>query len=610
MKALFIHSDFMEYEVTEKTKYAEEVPSELEKGKVTNALVAFLTVEKEDERQIEEISAAAADEIGEVAEKLSVGTIMLYPYAHLSSDTAAPGKAKTTLGLIFSDLKERGYEVTTPPFGWYKAFVLSCKGHPLAESFHEIQAVERESEETEDHFLVLTASGEEFNPREYSGGSEAFQVMMRKEALREERVAAEKPAYLRLCKKFGLEWEPMSDTGHMRYNPKGAMLFDLTADYATLVVNSIGLPVMQIRGTNMFDMSEPAVSEHAELFGDRLYTIKTRRRSFVMRYAACHQQFAMIKDWGMSYRQLPFGAFEIADSYRLEQSGETMLAFRVRRMNMPDLHVFCRDEEEAGNWFLHLHDRIMEEIRKLGRDYEILVNVSSKEAYEKEKDLILDLLQREKKEGLIHFYMSGKNFYWTVNIEYVIMDAMKREREIGTVQIDIGNAKRFGMSFTDKNGNKRFPIILHSAMIGTIERYLYTVLDAAVQMEENGKVGHLPLWLTPEQVRFVPVSDGHVQRASELAGELRGVCVRVGVDDTAGSVSKRVRDAKTDWVGYVVVVGEKEMMSNELVVYDRQRDEDRKIALDDLIKEIADRTHGKPFRPMYFPAEVSKRPRF
>jgi threonyl-tRNA synthetase len=610
MKALFIHSDFMEYEVTEKTKFADEIPPGEERGKITEALVAFLTIEKDDEGQIDEASRAAVEEIGDVAEKLSVSKIMLYPYAHLSSSIAGPSKAKKALELMSAGLQERGFEVTAPPFGWYKAFVLSCKGHPLAESFREIRMKKKPEEKAEEDFVVLTPEGEECDPNEYISGSEAFQVMMRKEALREEHEAAERPAYLRLCRKFGLEWEPMSDAGHMRYNPKGALIFDLVADYATMVVNSIGLPVMQIKGTNMFDLSEPAISEHADLFGDRLYTLETDRKSFVMRYAACHQQFAMIRDWNMSYRQLPFGAFEIADSYRLEQSGETMLAFRVRRMNMPDLHVFCKNEDEARDWFLRVHDRIMEETRTLGREYEMLINVSSREAYEKEKGLILDILKREKKEGLIHFYLSGKNFYWTVNIEYVIMDALKREREIGTVQIDVGNAERFGINFTDKDGQKRFPVILHSAMIGTIERYIYTVLDTAVQMETEGRVGHLPLWLTPEQVRFVPVSDDHLQRTSEIAEELKKNSVRVGIDDSGGSVSKRVRDGKTDWVYYVIVVGEKEMEGNLLVVYDREKDQEREMTLDKLLSEIAEKTTGKPFRPMYLPSEVSKRPQF
>ena len=174
----------------------------------------------------------------------------------------------------------------------------------------------------------------------------------------------------------------------------------------------------------------------------------------------------------------------------------------------------------------------------------------------------------------------------------------------------MGNAERFGMSFTDKDGKKRFPIILHSAMLGTIERYIYMVLDTAVKMEDEGRVGHLPLWLNPEQVRFVPVSDDHLQRASGLAEELRKGSVRVGVDDTGGSVSKRVRDAKTDWISYVIVIGEKEMKGDRLVVYDRERDENREMTLGGVLSEIEEKMEGRPFRQMYVPSEISKRPQF
>jgi NADH:ubiquinone oxidoreductase subunit E len=278
----------------------------------------------------------------------------------------------------------------------------------------------------------------------------------------------------------------------MCFTPKGALMMDLVGDYSTQIVNDLGLNVYSVKGTNMFSLDEPPVREHAALFGDRLYMIPGEKRDFVMRYAACHQQFAMMKNWNISYKQLAFGAFEVADAYRLEQSGETMLCFRTRRMNMPDLHVVCKDIKQSEEWFEVLDGRIYEEAHKLGRDYEMLVNFSSKEAYRQHKDMMMSILQEHNQPALLHFYPEGINYYWTVNIEYHILDDMKRAREIGTVQIDIGNAKRFGITYTDDKGQKQYPIILHTAVIGTLERYIYTILDTAVQMESQGKVGYLP----------------------------------------------------------------------------------------------------------------------
>jgi len=165
-------------------------------------------------------------------------------------------------------------------------------------------------------------------------------------------------------------------------------------------VNATGIPVSMVRGTNLFNLKEKAVKEHADLFGDRLYTVETEKNRYVMRYAACHEQFSMMRDWVISYKQLPLGALEIADAYRLEQSGETMLLFRVRRLNMPDFHVLCADRDAAWAGLEQIHDKIMEEARRLDRDYDLLINVSSQRAFEENKPLILKLIQKEKRPGL------------------------------------------------------------------------------------------------------------------------------------------------------------------------------------------------------------------
>jgi threonyl-tRNA synthetase len=433
---------------------------------------------------------------------------------------------------------------------------------------------------------------------------------MQKEALKKETPLVGEPKYLRLCRKFGIQWEPMSDVGHMAFSSKGAVMFDICSDYSSQIVNDVGLSVYTVKGTNMFSLDEPPVREHAALFGDRLYKIPGEKRDFIMRYAACHQQFAMMRNWTISYKQLPFGAFEVADSYRLEQSGETMLCFRTRRMNMPDLHVVCKDIKQSEEWFQNLDRRIYVEAEKLGRDYEMLVNFSSKDAYMQHREMLLSILKEHDRPALLHFYPEGINYYWTVNIEYHIMDDMKRAREIGTVQIDVGNAKRFGITYTDENGKKIYPIILHTAVIGTIERYLYTLLDTAVQMESTGKVGCLPLWVAPEQVRVLSVTDAHIAKATEIADRIQAGKIRVGIDDRGETVGKKVREAKQDWVSFVIVVGDKEMSSDRLSVYDRSQNKNLEMMVDELIERIQKETADKPFHRLYMPREMSKQVTF
>ena len=607
MRTLYIHADFMEFEVKKPTPMAESITDQQKTGRMEEVLVAFITVEKNDQDRVEAVASQASADIIETAKKVGAERIMLYPYAHLSPDLSNAETGKRMLKEMESIVSGEGWDVHRAPFGWYKAFKISCKGHPLSELSREIAGEEKvDAPKGEERFIVLLPDGTEIDPKDFKDGTECFQIMMGKEALKKEWPATGEVKYTRLCKKFGMNWESMSDSGHMCFTPKGALMFDLAADYSARIVNSI-LPVYTVKGTNMFALDEGPVAEHAKLFGDRLYTIKGEKRDFVLRYAACHQQFAMMRLWNISYKTLPFGAFEVADSYRLEQSGETMLCFRTRRMNMPDMHVICKDIPESEEWFSRLDERIYEEAGKLDRDYEMLVNFSSWNAYIQHKDMLMEIVRKHNKPALLHFYPEGINYYWTVNIEYHILDDMKRAREIGTVQIDVGNAQRFGITYTDEEGKKQYPIILHTAVIGTIERYLYMILDTAVQMEAKGKVGTLPTWIQPEQVRFMNVTDGHLAKAKELAMKVQNAGIRVSLDDRSETVGKKVREAKQDWVGYAVVIGDKEMESDNLVVFDRAQNKNVDMTLTQLIEKVRSEIGDMPFRPMYMPMELNRR---
>lgn len=459
-----------------------------------------------------------------------------------------------------------------------------------------------------EQYRVLTPEGQEVSPKEALSGDwgTTFRTALREEALDSRAPEGGPPEYLRICRKFGLDWESMSDIGHMRYGPRAALMFDLLAEHATRTVRSLGLPIFTVRGTNLFRLDEPAVKEHAELFGDRLYTItRPGEPDLIMRYAACHQQFAMIRNWGISHKQVPFGAFEIADSYRLEQSGECMLGFRTRRFFMPDLHVFCKDIEEARDWFQRIHSRIFDEIREIGLDYAMLVNLSSEAAYQENREWLSGLLAKTGKPGLLHFYPEGMNYYWTVNIEYLIADAMGRAREIATAQIDTGNARRFGITYHDRDGSKKHPVILHTAIIGSLERHLYAILDAAVQ---KSGIPSLPLWINPEQVRIIPVSERHLGFANQVADELERMRIRVGIDDRTEPIAGRVREARQDWVGYVVVVGDQELAGEPLKVYDRAGNRDLEVSVGSFKRDLNLANRRKPFLPLYYPRELSKRP--
>ncbi|MEM2185888.1 MAG: threonine--tRNA ligase [Thermofilaceae archaeon] len=602
MKLLLIHAERFEYEARQRAlEEAEELSENGGRGSVENALVCFVTVEGVDEANLAWVVSKAAEEIESVSQKLAVKRVVVYPYAHLSSDLAKPAVAVKALRELSSALEGRGFEVVRAPFGWYKRFTISCVGHPLAELSRTIRPAEAAEE-----YAVLTPEGTIVPLREFdlSSAPEDFKQLVRREVYGEGGAGGE-PRYLDYCRKFGIEWESYSDQGHMRYGPEASIMIDLLSEYAWGCALSLGLPIFKVKGTNMFDLSVPAVKQHADLFGDRLYTVEVGQKKFVLRYAACHQQFAMLKDWNISYRHLPFGVFEVADSYRLEQPGELTLCFRLRKFLMPDLHILTRDLEEAKRLSLKVHERIYEEIRKVGRDYVSIYNLTRSFAVENQ-DYLAELVAREGKPALLHFVPEGK-YYWVINVEYNVIDQLGRPREIGTFQIDVGNAERFGITYTDESGAKRYPVIIHTAIIGSLERYLYLLFDTAAAEEAKGGKPSLPLWLSPVQVRVIPVSSDYTGYALEVAEKLNSLAIRADVDDRDESLSKKIRDAEVKWIPYIVVVGAKEVEKGVLNVR-RRSGGIEEMGLDKLVQELEEKLEGYPRAPMMIPVRLSQRP--
>jgi len=590
----------------------EEFEASRSHGKMEQVLVAFCTIERDDEKDPLQVAANGAKAVREVADQVKARNVMLYPYAHLSSSLASRDPAIKVVAEMEALLKDDGFVVQRSPFGYYKSFRIHCLGHPLAELSRTITA-EKEPEERapiQTEYMIMDLTGNLYRPGEYeyAKGEEEFRNLVEKEAMKKELIGGGEPRFLDYCRKFGIDWEQYSDVGHMRYGPEATLIFDLIADYSWNLAQRVGIPVLQVRGTNMFDLSVRAVKEHADLFGARLYKVDLDEKSFVMRYAACHQQFAMVRDWTISYRNVPFGTFEVADSYRLEQSGELLLCFRVRKLHMPDLHIYCQDLENSKDVSIDTHKVIYEEIAKLGRDYVSVYN-TTRSFFEANKLYFTELAKLERKPILLNFVPDGI-YYWVLNIEYHIIDELDRPREIATFQIDIGNAKRFDISYVDKNGAKRYPPIIHTALIGTVERYIFTILDTCAKMEQQGKKPQLPLWLAPTQVRIIPVTRESLARADHLAATLNQAGVRTDVDDSDETVEKRVRDAEIFWIPYIIVVGAREKTAEQLPVRVRETGEQRKMTVEELASELTEKTARYPFRPLTVPVHVSTRPAY
>lgn len=414
-----------------------------------------------------------------------------------------------------------------------------------------------------------------------------FERFIRREALGEVLVkqSNDKPAYLALASKLGFNWEANADIGHVQYNYKANLMRRLVQDYARQLVHGLDLPIYEVNGANMFSLQHPVVSAYASLYGDRLYQFKSGKFDVVMSYDASYPQFNLASKAPLSHKQLPFAHFSLSDCYRHEQSGEMMLLLRQRRFYMPDIHPYFKDVDEAFVWFPKLQKQILESGKAANRSYQVVIEVPSEKVWQEYKGYIEQIPVSLGADVLVNIIEDGKDRYWVVNVDYKIVDKLGQAREIACIQVDIGNAPRLNIHYIDENGQAKYPVIIHSAIPGGIERYLYVVFD-------NFKQG-LPLWLEPVQVRLLPVGAEFVKYCKQLIEKYAHLPLRIEVDDRSVSVSSKLKLAHSDYVPHKMVVGQREV--------DEEFSE-----LNALLQKLANDMKGMPFIRREWPAEVSR----
>lgn len=621
MRLLMIHADYLEYTALEPAmKDPEKIDDVGKAHRIEECLVTFCTVEKCDEPSPEDIATYAAKVIMDQANMVKAERIALYPYAHLSSELASPPLAMRTLALLEASLRE-STEVLRAPFGWYKSFDLRCKGHPLGELSRsvtlEMAASEAKKDEAKEQkaepssFLVLTPEGQEI-PIDLSK-PETFQrlkiepplmQLIKNEAgIKGDREA---PGHIRIMKKLELvDYEPASDVGHFRFYPKGTVIKDSLEDFAyDIAIRE--LHSFKIETPFLYRMDEPDIAEQASKFREKDYRLFVDNKEFTLRFAGDFGLFRMMKGVTMSYKQLPIRVYELSPSFRLEQSGECVGLKRLRNFTMPDLHCFCRDLKQGTAEYMTLFEKYTKLTNSMEIEYAVAFRVV-KAFYDEHRDWFVSLLKVAGKAALIEVLPEMKH-YWVVKHEYQAIDSVGGNTQLVTVQLDIEDAARYGIEYTDENGQRKGCIILHSSL-GSIERWMGAILEQSVKDQKRGKVPKLPVWLSPIQVRFVPVNSSFVELAMRMATKASDEGVRVDVDDREESVSKKVRDGEMEWIPFIVVVGEKEASSRKLSVRVRGSEtvEVESGRLGSMVKGCVE---GKPCVPSYTPMLLSMKPRF
>lgn len=581
MKILTIHADFIEFEAKKKAlKQAEEVKEG--KHRVEECLVVFSAVQKSDEENLSGVVDRYVHEINDIAAQVKVKNIVLYPYAHLSSDLAAPAKAEQVLKDAEKKLLAEKFKVVRAPFGWYKSFTIACKGHPLSELSREFGVEGRVSKKKE---LVAAVHAEEPFDREL---------------------------LLKKLSRSSMSAEP--GKGGLKSNVELGKELDL---YVVNEVIGSGLPLLTPKGATIkrelerFIMDEELkrgylhtstpvmaksdlykISGHWQHYKDNMFILAVGEETFALRPMTCPFQFAIYKSRPRSYRELPIKYAEIAPLFRNEKSGELMGLTRIRQFTLADAHVICTPEQLEEE-FAKVMDLIHYVTKTLQMDG-LWFRFSKWDAKNKEKYVddpaswestqasmkkILDKLKIKYIEAVNEAAFYGPK----LDIQY--HNVFGKEDTLLTVQIDFALPERFDLTYVDEDNTRKRPFVIHRSSIGCLERTMAYLLEKTQ--------GNLPLWLNPLQVKVITINDKCIPFALKVAKMLHDERIRVELNADAETLGKKVHDAQAEKVNYIVTIGDKEVEKKTVAIRSRDGKIRYDVAVKEFMKELKEEIEGK-----------------
>lgn len=347
------------------------------------------------------------------------------------------------------------------------------------------------------------------------------------------------------------------------FTPRGTVLREELAKFAESLRAGSGFERVSIPHITKTELYK--VSGHWDKFGDELFLVKSQETSdqFALKPMNCPHHNQIYAARPRSYRDLPIKYFETTTVYRDEKTGELGGLSRVRSISQDDSHAYCRRdqvEEVVGSLIgdvqtlygtLGLPLRARLSFRDASDKY-----LGESELWQQAQDTIRSLA---KKNELEYFEAEGEAAFYGPKIDFMATDALGREHQVATVQLDFVQPERFELEFTAEDGNPQRPVMVHCAILGSIERFL------SVYIEHTA--GRFPVWVAPEQVRIITLNDDKniVDFATTMAEQARRLGLRVTVDAGNESVGKKIRNAELMKVPYTVVIGMKEIESGQLV---------------------------------------------
>ena len=382
---------------------------------------------------------------------------------------------------------------------------------------------------------------------------------------------------------------PLVGIGLPLFTPRGTILRDIVAQYSNQLRQKFGFEKVWTPHITKKDLYE--TSGHWAKFGEELFLVKSQETSdeMALKPMNCPHHTQIFASRPRSYRDMPVRYLETTTDYRDEKTGELGGLNRVRSLTQDDSHIFCRTDQIEGEI-----NNLLSAARELYGSIDMKLRVRL--SYRDESDSYLgdlslwDSAQNQlksavEKVGLDYFEQEGEAAFYGPKIDFMATDAIGREHQVATVQLDFVQPQRFGLEYADTDGNFTTPVMIHCALLGSIERFL------SVFIEHTG--GWFPFWAAPEQVRILTINDTVLEYVDKITTMLSDITlmepvryndVRFTIDSRNESLGKKIREATSMKIPVQLIVGPKDMEADEVSV--RTQSGEEKISLEQLAEYI------------------------
>ena len=375
------------------------------------------------------------------------------------------------------------------------------------------------------------------------------------------------------------------------YTPKGTIVRGEIINFSNELQQRIGYQPVHTPQVNKAELFK--ISGHYEKFKDDMLMVKSHysEEEYFLKPMNCPQHTQIYASQKRSYRDLPIAYSDTANLFRDEKPGELSGLTRLRCFCQDDSHCFCR-EDQIRDEFKKLLNLIKEALTVYGMDYRIRLSLWDKNHQEKylgDKDIwsksqkLMEELLKENK--IDYFKAEGEAAFYGPKMDIMVTDALKRDWQISTIQLDLNMPVRFDLKYTDADGSEKHPIMIHKAIVGSPERFMGILIEHYA--------GAFPLWLAPVQVKILNVGQTHGEHCRKLAERFKTENIRVELDLANETVGNKIRKTVVQKIPYMLVIGDKEIASDKLLVRARGEEKLLDIDLNEFIEKIKTLTKSR-----------------